>query len=101
MSNRMLQALGQEYQTLVERYEAIVNRCAEAGRNPDDVEVSGGAVDEAEQEQAASACDKDAYGDATALQGGAKRLQRFVEIGRSKHESSIQDARIEQAICLK
>jgi HK97 family phage major capsid protein len=40
MANRLLEKLGSEYRTLSEQYDEILNRCEEAGRDPDDNEAA-------------------------------------------------------------
>jgi HK97 family phage major capsid protein len=39
MPNRLMQRLAGDYQTLVDQYEAILNRCADEGRDPTDEEA--------------------------------------------------------------
>ena len=40
MPNRLLESLGADYTQLADQYEAIVNRCADEGRDPNEGEVS-------------------------------------------------------------
>jgi HK97 family phage major capsid protein len=40
MANRLMEKLGSEYRTLSEQYDEILNRCEEAGRDPDDNEAA-------------------------------------------------------------